>query len=652
MPRTWSRRTLLTILLTSVLALYANSLLNGFVFDDNAFVVDNPFLYNYEHVREILTGPVLTAAGPQRILNYYRPLVSLSFLLSYQFFGPVAFGFHLVSLMVHALIVGLLFFLTERMFQNRNLAFAAASVFAIHPIHNESVVWISGLTDLQVTLFLLLAFWFFCALPRPAGSASIVFHLASAGSFCLALLSKEQAMVFPALTTIYEHCYRPDREQTSRLQKVRRYGVFWLVALVYLAVRIRFLGAFAPVKYRPSLTLVETLLSSLALFGEYFGKLFWPANLSVYYAFHKASSPLDPRVFAGAGALLCCLSVFLALWKRDRTVSFGVIWFLVTLSPVLNARWIAGSAFGDRYLYLPSVGFCWIVGWAWASAWERAPSSPAIWRKAMAGGAAIITLFCAIRVVNRNRDWQTDITLFRSALDVSPDAHTIRDLLGLAYWNRGSLQGAEDQWQEVLRRAPADAWALDYLGLLRSRQGRYAEATEYIQRSLAIRPDNGTAHRHLAELYLAQHEDGKAEQHLLTAVSFSPEDWRAHNVLGRLYGAAGKLLQAEKHFRQAMENSPNSESCSGLGDIYLRRGAISEAESFFKKALSLEPSNSQAHFGLASTYSAQGQVAEAIREYETGLGTDPFNVMERAKLEMLRVQGRRRDSSPSPVLGK
>jgi tetratricopeptide (TPR) repeat protein len=637
MTRHWSRTALLAFLLTLAVALYANCLLNGFVFDDNTLIFGNPYLHNFDHIREILTGPVLTSAGPQRILNYYRPLVMVTFLLSYQNFGPVAFGFHLVNLAIHAAIVALLFFITERMFRDRNLAFVAAGLFAINPIHIESVVWISGLTDLEVTLFLLLAFWFYCSPARPAGASSTLTQLAGLGSFSLALLSKEPAMLFPALATIYEHFYREDRGQTSWDQKVRRYGPFWLIVPAYLLLRIRFLGAFAPVTYRPQLNPAETLLSGLALFAEYFQKILWPVRLSVYYTFRDASSVLDPRVLAGTAALLCCLTVFLALWKRGGMASFGVIWFLVTLLPVLNSRWMTGSAFGDRYLYLPSVGFCWIGAWVWMGLWERPSNSRRIWRQAMASALAIVTAGCAWRIVTRNRDWRTDITLYSSALDVSPDALLVRNLLGLAHWDRGDLQAAEDQWQEVLRRGPANAWTLDYLGLLRLRQRRYPEAKEYIQRSLAIHPDYATGHAHLAEVCLATGESREAEQHLLIAVALSPEDSKAHNQLGKFYEDAGKLPEAEGQFRLAMENSPDSETCTGLGDIYLRRGAVGQAEALFKQALTLEHSNSRAHFGLGSVYSTQSRYAEAIREYEAGLQTDPSNSEARAELDRLKA---------------
>ena len=624
------------LLLLLAIIPYANTLLNGFVFDDNVFVLNNLYLLNFHHLREIFTGPVLTAAGPHRILNYYRPLVTLSFLLSYHFFGPVAFGFHLVSLALHAAIVCLFFFFTERLFRNRRLAFVAAVLFALHPIHSESVAWISGLTDLEVTLLLLLAFWFFHGLPRPTGKTSTWMQLAGLGSYALALLAKEQAMLFPPLAMLYEHYYRDDRKETSGLEKLRRYGAFWLLAIVYLAVRIRFLGSFAPVLYRPDLTRTEALLSGLALLGEYLGKLFWPVKLSVWYSFHKSTSPWDLHVLAGAGGLLACLAFFLALWKRERAVSFGIIWLLVMLLPVLNARWMTGSAFGDRYLYLPSIGFCWVVAWGLLSLWERASARPAVWRWALAGIGVVIAGLCTLRIVTRNRDWRSDITLYTQALEVAPDSLVIRNLLGLAHWTCGNLRAAETQWQTALQQSPTSVWDLNHLAMLYLHERRYAEAEQRVRRALEIRPDDATAHMHLAELHLVRGSTREAEQHLRTAATLAPFDVEANNRLARLFEQEGMLPEAEQHFRQALESSPNSESLTGLGDVAMRQGNMDQAEGFYRQALTLKFTNSHARFRLGAIYAQRGQTAEARREYALGLEADPFNAEARAALEKLR----------------
>ena len=633
-----SQSALVGLLLVIGFLCYANALLNGFVFDDHSFVLGNPFLYSFHYWREIVSGPILTAEGVHKISNYYRPLVTLSFLFSYQLFGPVAFGFHLVSLAAHLAIVTMLFFLTERMFRHRAIAFVAAALFAVHPVHAESVAWISGLTDLELTLFLLLAFWAFRAAARPGGKTSAVMQLAAAGSLMLALFAKEQALVFPLLAALYEHLYRDDRGETNWKQKVLRYGPLWLVGLAYAVLRVQLLGSFAPILQRPYMSRWEAFLSSFALLGDYAWKLMFPVKLGVWYGFHESRSLFDLKVLAGAAVLLGCFIVIVALRKRAPAVSFGVIWFLVTLSPVLNARVMATSVFADRYLYLPSVGFCWIVAWGWWSLWQRRAARPAVWRAALAGALAAVTVLYALRTVTRNRDWKTDIALYTEALRVSPDALFMRNCLGLAYWTQGNLRAAEQQWQEALRMAPDNPADINYLSMLYLREKRYDEAEEYVRRALTLYPKDPIVHIHLAEISLAQGLTLQAEQHFQAALAVAPFDVRAHNGLGGIYAQAGRLAEAEQHYRQALSNLPNSESFTGLGDIYWRRGEGEPAADFYRKALAIVPTNSHAHFALGEIHAASGRITEAIREYEAGLETDQFNAPARVELDKLRAR--------------
>jgi len=633
-----SRAALLGLLLLTGFLCYANALLNGFVFDDHAFVLGNPFLYSFHYWREIISGPILTAVGVHKVSNYYRPLVTLSFLFSHRLFGPVAFGFHLVNLVVHLAIVSVLFFLTERMFRQRAVAFVAAALFAVHPIHTESVSWISGLTDLELTLFILLAFWAYWAAARPGGKTSVGMHMAAVGSLTLALFAKEQALVFPALATLYEHLFRDDRRETNWKQKVLRYGPLWLVGLAYAFLRMQILGSFAPILQRPYVSRWEAFLSGFALLGDYAWKVVFPVKLSVWYGFHESRSLLDVKVLAGSAVLMGCFIVILALRKRAPAVSLGVIWFLVTLSPVLNARVMATSALADRYLYLPSVGFCWILAWGWWTLWERSAVRPALWRPVLATALAAVTVLYVLRSVTRNRDWKTDIALYTSALRVSPDALFMRNCLGLAYWTRGNLQAAEQQWQEALRMAPENPVDLDYLSMLYLRQRRYDEAEKYVQRALTLYPKDPSGHIHSAQISLAKGAVPQAEEHFQAVLTVAPFDVSAHNGLGRIYAQAGRLAEAEQHYRQALSNLPNSESYTGLGDIYWRRGEGEQAADFYRQALAIVPTNSHAHFALGEIYAASGHNAEAIHEYEAGLETDQFNSQARAEVEKLRAR--------------
>src|SRR5271157_5922596 len=165
---------LLAVLILVAVLPYLNSLLNGFVQDDNHQILSNPYLRNFSHLREIFTTNVWSYVGAQGTTNYYRPLMTLGYLLCYHLLGPLAYGFHLANLVLNAGVVCLVFFVTERIFHDRTLGFVAAVIFALHPIHSESVDWIAAVTDLQLTFFYLLAFWFFLrVVSASAGDAGV-----------------------------------------------------------------------------------------------------------------------------------------------------------------------------------------------------------------------------------------------------------------------------------------------------------------------------------------------------------------------------------------------------------------------------------------------------------------------------------------------
>ncbi len=635
----WSDIFLISILILLSALPYANALRNGFVYDDTAQVLNNPYIQNFRHLREIFTTTVWSYFGDFRgTSNYYRPIMTLGYLLCHRFFGPRPYGFHLANLIFHAGVVCILFLVTRRMFQTVSLSFVAAAVFALHPIHTEAVDWIAAVTELELTFFYLLTFWFFLGLPRPGERGSGLAQTGMVGSFVLALLSKEQAITLPVLATIYEHLYRSDRAETTWGQKRSRYVVLWLLALAYILVRARLLGGLAPALQRPNLGPAEVLLAALALIGQYAWKLLWPADLCAYYVFPEDIFPLLPWTVLGLVALIVCALLFAVLWTHGRLASFGFVWLLATLAPVLNARWMAGNVFTERYLYLPSVGFCWLVAWAVTRLWETTSTRRAIWRVALVAASLVIVPLSLIRILTRNLDWRNDIVLYKKTLAVAPDAYFIHNNLGAAYWNRGEEKAAEQEWNEAVKLAPNDEYVLHNLGLVSKREKRYEEAVGFFLRALRRRPNYTDAHLDLGLTYKEMGMLKEAEEQLRSAVALSPLSVRAGNSLGELCFDEGRLAEAEEQFRRSIESEPTREGYWDLGFVYWRKDDRDRAERAFKSAEALSPSSSRVHFILGLFYADAGRTSEAVREYQMGLQIDPANPEALAALKKLTSQ--------------
>jgi tetratricopeptide (TPR) repeat protein len=636
-----ARALLIAALVACATLPYLNILVNGFVYDDDSQLVLNPYVRSFGYLKEIFTTNVWSFRGVTSVTNYYRPMMMLGYLACYKLFGLRPYGFHVFSLLLHVLVVCLVFALTERVTGDRVWAFVAGALFALHPIHSESVAWIAAVTDLEVTFFYLLTFGLFLALARPGGGRSEGMVAALGGTFLLALLSKEQAMTLPALATVYEHFYRADRSETSLSQKLARYGVLWLVGLVYVLFRIHLFGVLAPAKDFPELNLEQILLCAIALVGQYVWKLLWPVRLCAFYVFHPSKSLFDARVLAGLLVLLAFAALFLLCWRsRDRNVrfvSFAILWFFATLAPVLDAHFVGVNVFTERYLYLPSVGVAWLVGLGASKLWSRAGRQPAARRALLLAGLAVGGLFTA-RIVTRNRDWNNDIVLYTRTLDFSPDAYQIQNNLGTIYWHAHAVDKAESVWQQALARNPKNPDVLNNLGLLAIEGRHYAEAAEYFQRAIKLKANLPDPHLNLGDAYMKMGRTDLAEPQLRAAVRLSPLNTRAHDKLGELLADTGRLDEAEDQFRASISIEPSTLAYNYLGMLDIRRRAGEAAERDFLSALSLDGSDSDAHFGLGYVYKAAGRKAEALRQYRAGLAGDPSNAQALAAVRSLQQQ--------------
>jgi len=622
----------LGLFLLSFLA-YANTLLGSFVYDDGYQIVENPYAHSFRYLPKIFSTTVWSFQGAQGPTNYFRPMMTFGYLLLYQIAGAVPFSFHLANIVLHALVVLLVFFILRRLSGER-IALVAAGLFALHPIHTESVAWIAAVTDLELAFFYLLAFLLFLRLEEP--DSGLGTKMAMCASLALALLSKEQAITLPVLATLFEHFYRKDRETTSIRQKYSRYAPLWATVVLYLAVRGYLLGGVASIAARPDVSWYEIGLSAITLTGSYLWKLLWPAHLSAFYVFHKSSNLSDRGVLLGLLGILLCAGLFVLLWRHARIMSFALVLLFLPLGPVLNARWMSAAVFAERYLYVPSIGFCWLLAWAAVSLWRA--QSPVFLRPLARGVPALlvaVALPYGMKTVERNRDWRSEEVLFKKTLEQG-DASLIRNNLGALYFNRSDMDGAEQEWLEALAAGPENVFALDNLALLRHRQKRYAESVEYSERALRARRTFVMAHLNFAETLADMGRTAEAEWQFRVATAISPLSTRAHNSYGEFLFNSERLDDARIEFERSVTADPTTTAYNRLGDIFFASQDNEKAEQAYRQAIALDPFNSHAHFGLGQLLEAKGQSGDALHEFETGMQIDPTDPIAKAATVRLR----------------
>jgi Flp pilus assembly protein TadD len=627
----------LAILLLLAVLPYVGILRNDFAYayDDKAQILDNPTVHNFHHLRELLTKPIWQILGAQPLASYYRPVATVEFLLCYQLFGPWACGFHLISLLLNAFVVALVFAIASRVMGDRRAAFAAAVIFALIPVHVEVVAWISAAMDLDLAFFYFLTFWCFLWIEDRAGRRRLYALVAMTTSYALTLLSKEPAVMLPVLATIYEHWYRGDRAETTWGQKLLRYGPLWLVDLGYAIARVRIFGEFARPPGLHPLSLPQVLLSALTLIGEYFALLLFPVRLSALYVFH-ASTRIDWHVLAGALAMIVTAAAFGVLWKRARPATFAILWFFITLAPVLDARWMGVYVLADRYLYVPSLGFSLVAGWACWALWRAAASRGGPLRTYAVAAACLLAALCVLRISTRVREWQSDVTILSQASAAEPGDYRIHDGLGLAYWIRGDAVHAEREWQATLRLEPNSSQTLEFLGALYAQKKRFDLAVPLLERSILLNPKSANAHLNLGAAYAELGNLDRAEEQFRAAVLLSYLNFNAHNLLGKLYFDSKRFGEAEQQFRLSLQCEPNLAAYDHLGYIYVQWGDRDRAVKAFKAALAMNSADSHAHFNLGLIYAATGRNAQAVEELQAALAADPNNPEILSALEKLR----------------
>ncbi|MBI3447961.1 MAG: tetratricopeptide repeat protein [Acidobacteria bacterium] len=536
--------------------LYANTIPNEFVFDDIAVVRDNPFARDPSAVRDIFLSSYWAGAhGPA---DLYRPITILSLALNRAVTGEGAAGYHVVNALLHGLVSGAVVLLAMALGLPGGAGLAAGLLFAAHPVHVEAVAPVVGRSELLAALSVLAAWLVHLRARRGAGAFAATIAL-----FGVGLLSKENAIVFPALAALAAVA-PPHEDRAGRPSRSRRLELAGLALLAggYVAARAALVPAASMIDPRSNVYAsaggATRLLTSVGVLGRYLGLLVFPRTLSADYSYRQIEaigSPLDPLFLASAAAHVALLAAGLLLLRRGRLSGLGILIYLVAILPASNLLVPTGTQMAERLLYLPSVGLCLAV----AALFGEPPlsSRPALRRAGVGALALAIALFAA-RTVERNRDWSDQLTLFsrtaatsprsakvhfnyghalgergdheaaiveyRRALEIQGDLAEARHNLGRELLDRGDVRGAIDEIGAAARLDAALPDVRSDLGLALARAGRLAEAESAYRQQLALHPEEYAANMNLGILLLDRGDAAAAIPHLDLAVKAKPAD--------------------------------------------------------------------------------------------------------------------------------
>lgn len=484
--RPWVRHALLLALIA--VAVYANSLGNGFVGDDKQQLLQNPVVSGRQ-IGAAFGAGVWAFHGVQG--NYYRPLQFLVYILLHGLCGFQAFGFHLFFVLLHAANTVLVYFLADRLTARPRAAIAAAVLFAVHPIHTEVVDWIASLPDLLATAAVILGMWSFARQQGAPRGRQIAGHCAL---YLAALFSKETGVVLLPLYAGFEWILLGRRWRELRRNAWLYVAMAGTLAL-YLGLRWMALGGLAPAQQTfHRLAPLEFGLSAVVVAAQYIARLAWPGSLNYFHVFHATRGITTG--FLISLAALAGLAVAAFLRATPRAVAFGIFWMALAIAPALNLSGVGQNVFAERYLYLPSVAFTWIAGmaWDWCAARQR--------RFAMVAGTLIVCA-AAWQTMDRNPDWHDDFTLLSVTVQQSPTAGILHNNLAGAYVDRDDLDHALAQERLAVQYEPRSAPFHKNLGLLLMPRDPRAAIPEF-EKAQALDPADGSLRGLLQEARAAR----------------------------------------------------------------------------------------------------------------------------------------------------
>jgi protein O-mannosyl-transferase len=552
----WFRTTLVSaILVLATAAAYWEVRAFGFTnFDDPDYVAQNPT------VQEGLSGEGIRWAFMTGFMGNWHPITWLSHMLDCEVFGVNAGAHHVVNVAIHCLNVVLLFWVLFRYTGALERSAFVAALFALHPLHVESVAWIAERKDVLSTLFWLLTMW---AYLRYTERRSVWRYLAVLFWFALGLMSKPMVVTLPFVLLLLD--YWPLQRATNRVEWRRavaeKVPLFVLVAASCVVTFIvqKHGGAVGSMEKFSIATRIGT---ALVAYVAYVGKMLLPENLAAFYP-HPGAWPVWQ--VAGAAVLLFIVSsIALALTRRAPYLVLGWLWFLGTLLPVIGLVQVGDQAYADRYTYVPLTGLFIAMVWGLADLSKRF-AWPAF---AMRGAGLAGLLVCGLLTTAQVDHWQNSETLFRHALSATKDNYVAHYNLAQTLSVNGRIPEATHHYEETLALKPGHPGAHNNLGLTHAFAGRWAVATNHYAQALKSNPDNTGVHFNygVAELNLGNATN--AVGHLRQVIAANPTHAAAHHQSAKALLRLEKPDEAITHYSETIRLRPDDpEPYSELAEL-------------------------------------------------------------------------------------
>jgi tetratricopeptide (TPR) repeat protein len=631
----------------ATLALYTRACWNGFVdLDDPLYVTENPA------IQSGLNSSTIAWAFKTSYASNWHPLTWISFQLDYQLFGLRPGGYHLTSVLLHTANVVLLFFVLRRMTGALWRSAAVAALFALHPLHVESVAWVAERKDVLCTLFWMLTLWAYTRYAEELRGERyllvFIFYVLVFIFYAASLLAKPMAVTLPFVMLLLDYWPLARLRLGLGGNRTRRDACYSLPRLVVEKLPLFGLAAASSV-----ITIyVQDISGAVRSFTHYswhvrvmnaFAALFlyikkilplqvWPRcriDLAAFYPYDRSNwsawNALIGGLFLGGVSFLAIKHA-----RQRPYLLVGWLWFLGSLVPVIGMVQVGDQAMADRYTYIPLVGVFLMLVWSvydFSQTWRHQVSF-------LASVSAVAILLCAVLTWKQIGYWRDGPTLWEHAFEVTTNnyvAHNnrgvellreARNLTGQA--RQRKLADAEWHFSQAVQIDPEYAKAQTNLATVFAQENKNEQAMRALAKSLQIDSRQEWAHYLVATLLVKQGRLDYAVEHFLRALQLNPNNAQAHNELAKTLGLQDKLEDAAAHFSAAIRIEPRvAEGYYNLGGVLRKQGKHKEAVQSYQEAVKLEPNNLEYRCEfldtLAAAYAEAGRLKDAVATAEMAL---------------------------------
>ena len=577
--------------------------------DDPAYVMKNI------HIKTGLTMDNVKWAFTTPHSANWHPLTWISHMLDCQIFGLNPMGHHLVNLLLHIANTLLLFALLRKTTGSIWRSGFVAALFAIHPMHVESVAWISERKDVLSTLFLMLTMLSYIHYVK---SPSFRRYFLVMLTFALGLMSKPMLVTVPILLLLMD--YWPLNRKVSVPILIREKIPLFALTIASCVVTYIVQQSGGAVRSLDQYGLGVRIANALAAYISYIGKMVWPQNLSALYPHPGTTLPVWQVILS---ALLLVGATYLAIRssRNNRYIGVGWLWYVVTLVPVIGLIQVGQQAMADRYTYIPFIGLFIVAAWGIPDLLARLRVTKSA---LLAVPALIVILALTTCTWFQIGYWNNGITLFRHALKATSGHPMVHFVLADALFEKGDTPQAISHFKKAIKIQPDLAEAHNGLGFVYAKQGKPDAAIAEFSKALKIKPNLASAHSNLGFVLMARGETEEAISHLNKAIRIDPGNIEAHCNIASALGQSGDYDGAIDHYNKALEINPDmAQAHSGLGMMLLLQNDTIGAMDHLSRALKIDPNQAEAHLFMGFALQKQGELHSSVDHIRRAVKLQP-----------------------------